>query len=196
MALELKGYLTYRVFQLLKMAHDIRYLYGLLWKEVENFELKEFFRERSQSVEKEVHNLEEALRHLGTGLPLPVPPERTRALEAAPETLPLMAERGGNPVTQGIIQEHQMFMRLDPTQAAVDVHDLLEAGRIEHLEVIAYEHLIALAGELDQPEVRELLEQNRQAGVEERTHVEDRLRPLLEEFRFGRKPGEETREAA
>jgi len=191
MGLDLKGYLAYQCFQMLKMEHDLRELYDLLWKEVENFEIKELFRTRSESLGDGVRHLEQALEKLSAGLPLPTRQAGARALEAAPGVLVLMAEKGGHPVTQGILQEHQTFMRLDPSQAVIEIHHLQEADRVEQAEIVAYDSLIGLAEELHEPGVAELLQANRTQEVESRRLLQERRRAVLREYHEA-----ERREAA
>src|SRR5574340_406900 len=129
--MDLRSYLAYRTYHLLKMEHDSRYLNDLFSKEVENYELKEFLRNEAKSLEGQLHKLEQALGQLGTGLELIGRPGVTRALEVAPDVLPLMAERGGHPVTQGILQDHLMFMRMDPPRPLVARHDRPASQRLQ-----------------------------------------------------------------
>jgi ferritin-like metal-binding protein YciE len=181
MALDLKGYFAYQCFQLLKMEQDLRQLYDLLWKEVENFEIKELFRTRSESLRDQVQHLERALGKLTAGLPLPTG-EAGRALEAAPEVLALMAEKGGHPLTQGLLQEHHAFMRLDPSQALIEIHHLQETERIEELETSAYDALLGLAQELRESALPELLRPDRTRQAEIRRLLQDRRRTVLREY--------------
>ncbi len=73
MAIDLRSYLAYRCFQTLRMEHDLRALYELLWKEVENFELKELFRNRSEAIGEQMEHLEAALGKLDAVIGLPTP---------------------------------------------------------------------------------------------------------------------------
>ncbi len=98
-----------------------------------------------------------------------------------------MAERGGHPLTQGMLQEHQVFMRLDPSPAVQEIHDLLEANRIENLQLLTFDELIALAEELKEPEVVALLKKQRREEEANRKMVQEWMRSLVREYREGKR---------
>ena len=60
------------------MEHDLRALYELLWKEVENFELKELFRARSEAIGQQMEHLEVAMGKLDGPWGCPARPPRRR----------------------------------------------------------------------------------------------------------------------
>ena len=86
-----------------------------------------------------------------------------------------------------MLQEHQTFMRLDPAPAIVEIHDLLEADRIEQLQTLTYEELITLAEELKEPEVVTLLKKQRREEEASRKMVQEWLRSLVHEYREGKR---------
>jgi ferritin-like metal-binding protein YciE len=156
-----------------------------LWKEVENFELKELFRARGEAIQEHAERLESVLSKLDASVSLPT--TGARGVEAEGGLLSLLAERGGHPVTQGLLQEHQLFMRLDPSQAVVEIHDLMEAGRIEHTQMMACDELIGLAQELQEADVVALLKQERREEEANRGILLDWMHTLVREYREGRR---------
>jgi len=81
---------------------------------------------------------------------------------------------------QGLVEEHEEFLDMDPSQEVLDVFNLTSAQKTEHYEISAYENLVVLANQLGMEDAADLLHQNLR---EEEQTLED-LQELTQQFDY------------
>ena len=86
---------------------------------------------------------------------------------------------------EGLITEHEDFMKQDPDQAILDLHNLVAGQKTEHYEITAYGNLALIADRLGMDEAGDLLHRN----LEEEEQALDRLSSLTDEFDYGQFDG-------
>ncbi|QCS41053.1 ferritin-like domain-containing protein [Natrinema versiforme] len=87
---------------------------------------------------------------------------------------------------EGLLEEYEEFVSMDPDQDVMDYHNMAAAEKTEHYEIAAYGNLIPLADQLGMDDAADLLEENlreEQAALEELTE-------LTEEFEMDAIPAE------
>ena len=87
---------------------------------------------------------------------------------------------------EGLIEEHEEFTSMDPSQEVMDYHNMAAAEKTEHYEIAAYGNLIPLADQLGMDEAADLLEQN----LREEQDALDELKELTETFEMDAIPAE------
>jgi len=159
MAMDLRDYFLLRCSDTLVMERDIWQMNNLMTREVEDLRLKEILQRNSIPTRQQISNLEQVVDGLG-GF-------------AGPEE---------NPVTQGMIRAHRLFIELIPPQYLIDIHDALEATKIENMEIAAYNGLINLARLLGEDVFVPMLQQNLAWEERMRKREESELPSLLEDL--------------
>ncbi|MGQ3411611.1 ferritin-like domain-containing protein [Natrinema sp. LN54] len=87
---------------------------------------------------------------------------------------------------EGLLEEYEEFVSMDPDQDVMDYHNMAAAEKTEHYEIAAYGNLIPLADQLGMDDAADLLEETlreEQAALEELTE-------LTEEFEIDAIPAE------
>jgi ferritin-like metal-binding protein YciE len=87
---------------------------------------------------------------------------------------------------QGLLEEHEEFVQMDPDQDILNVFNLAAAQKTEHYEIAAYGNLIPLADELGLDEGADLLEEN----LREEEDALEKLATLTENYDLDSLPGE------
>jgi ferritin-like metal-binding protein YciE len=82
----------------------------------------------------------------------------------------------------GLIEEHEEFVRMDPDETLLDVHNLVAAQKTEHYEIAAYGNLALIADRLGMGEAGNLLHEN----LEEEEAALNRLASLTDTFDYDR----------
>jgi ferritin-like metal-binding protein YciE len=83
---------------------------------------------------------------------------------------------------EGLIEEHEEFVRMDPDETLLDVHNLVAAQKTEHYEIAAYGNLALIADRLGMGEAGNLLHEN----LEEEEAALNRLASLTDTFDYDR----------
>lgn len=158
MAMDMREYFRLRCSEMLVMERDIWQMNNLMARESKNPRLAEALTRHSEPTRQQISNLEQVVDQLGgmTG------PEES-------------------PVTHGLMRAHRLFMDLNPSQELIDIHNALEGDKVEHMEIAAYTGLIALARQLNETEIVQLLQQNLHGEEQMRARVESDLPSLLAE---------------
>jgi ferritin-like metal-binding protein YciE len=159
MAMNLRDYFQLRCSEMLIAERDILKMNQLMTQEVQHSRLKEMFQRHADPTKQQIENLERVVDRLGG----PIGPSE-------------------NPVTQGMMRAHQMFMETNPPQNLIDIHNALEGDKVEHLELVSYQGLIALAQQLGEQELVQLLQENRTGEDQMRSRLESDLPSLLSEL--------------
>jgi ferritin-like metal-binding protein YciE len=87
---------------------------------------------------------------------------------------------------QGLLEEHEEFVQMDPDQDILNVFNLAAAQKTEHYEIAAYGNLIPLADELGLDEGADLLEEN----LREEEDALEKLATLTENYDLDSPPRE------
>lgn len=140
MAIDLRDYFQLRCSEMLVMERDIWQMNNLMSRECQNRRIKESFERHNEPTRQQISNLEQIVDRLGG-----------------------MTGPDENPVTQGMMRAHRLFMEMNPPQELIDVNDALEGEKTEHLEMASYTGLITLAQQLDEDEIVQMLQQNFQS---------------------------------
>ncbi|THE65137.1 DUF892 family protein [Salinadaptatus halalkaliphilus] len=77
---------------------------------------------------------------------------------------------------EGLLEEYEEFISMDPDQEVMDYHTMAAAEKTEHYEIAAYGNLLPLADQLGMNEAADLLEENlreEQETLEELTELTD-----------------------
>ena len=102
---------------------------------------------------------------------------QVQRLEKVFETLGRKARPVDASVVEGLVEEKRRFLSEDPTPEVLDVFNLDAAVRNEHVEIGAYESLLALAEQMGANDVVEPLRQN----LSEERATLDKLTKLAKE---------------
>jgi len=137
MAIDLQQYFRLRCSNMLIMERNIWQIYTEMIRDTKNPMLKELLEHNNRPLRHRISNLEQVVDKLGGIIGQEV-----------------------DPVTRGMMEAYRIFMDLNPPQEYIDLHNALEAERIEHLELGAYDGLIRLAKHLHLGDIAELLELN------------------------------------
>ncbi|MFC7141040.1 ferritin-like domain-containing protein [Halosimplex aquaticum] len=81
---------------------------------------------------------------------------------------------------QGLIEEHQELVDMDPDQSVLDVANLTAAQKTEHYEIAAYGNLALLADRLGMDEAGDLLHEN----LEEEEEALEKLKDLADQYDY------------
>ena len=108
--------------------------------------LKEGFEEHRAETENQIDRLEEVFEHL----------------DESPEEMT-------DPVVDGLLEAHESFMDMDPSEGVMNRHNIAAGQKTEHYEIAAYDDLITLAGQLGYDDARDLLQESLE---EERQELE------------------------
>ena len=128
-----------------------------LAEETEDEEIAEAFREHREETQGQIERLEQVFDEIGE------PPEKEEC-----EGI------------EGLIEEHEEFLEMDPDQKIIDLHNVAAAEKTEHYEIAAYGNLALIADRLDMDEAGDLLHQN----LEEEKAALEKLKTLTDEFEF------------
>jgi len=90
----------------------------------------------------------------------------------------------------GIITEHEEFVRLNPDQDLLDLHVLLAAQKAEHYEIAAYGNMALVADRLGMDEAGDLLH----TTLEEEQATLKKLSTLVDDYEFERVTDEASAE--
>ncbi len=97
------------------------------------------YRTHEQQTRQQIQNLEQCFQILGQ----------------QPQRVPCLA-------VQGLKQEHDSFLKDNPSQAILTMFDLGAAFKTEHYEIASYLSLIEAARAMNQPQIVQLLQHNLQ----------------------------------
>lgn len=86
----------------------------------------------------------------------------------------------------GLIENHEEFVRQDPDQHVLDRFNIAAGQMSEHYEIAMYGNLIPVADQLGLDDVADTLEQN----LREEQDALDKLSEIGEEFDYGQIPSE------
>lgn len=175
MAMDMRQYLAFRCSEMLKMERDILQMNNIMAGEVQQGELKQQFQRHSGTTEQQIRNLEQAVDRLGGA------PQSSSVIGQVTEALGVTSDQG-TPVTKGMMQEHKMFMGLNPPQSLIDLNDALEGDKVEHLEMASYHGMIALAQQMGEQDIVALLRQNLQGEEQMCSTIEKDVPALLSQF--------------
>ena len=128
-----------------------------LAEETEDEEIADAFREHREETQNQIERLEQVFDMIGE------PPEKEEC-----EGI------------EGLIEEHEEFLEMDPDQKILDLHNVAAAEKTEHYEIAAYGNLALIADRLDMDEAGDLLHQN----LEEEQAALEKLKTLTDEFEF------------
>jgi len=81
---------------------------------------------------------------------------------------------------EGLLEEHQEFVDMDPDGRLLDVHNLVAAQKTEHYEIAAYGNLALLADRLGMEDAGDLLHEN----LEEEEEALSKLASLTEDHDY------------
>ncbi|QLH76488.1 DUF892 family protein [Halosimplex rubrum] len=81
---------------------------------------------------------------------------------------------------QGLIEEHEELLDMDPDADVLDVHNLTAAQKTEHYEIAAYGNLALLADRLGMGEAGDVLHEN----LEEEEAALEKLKGLTSEYDY------------
>lgn len=128
-----------------------------LAEQTEDEEVAEAFRDHREETQGHIDRLEEVFEMIGE------PPEKEEC-----EGI------------EGLIEEHDEFLEMDPDQKILDLFNLGAAQKTEHYEISAYGNLALIADRLDMDEAGDILHEN----LEEEKAALEKLKDLTDEFEF------------
>ncbi|WP_135365095.1 YciE/YciF ferroxidase family protein [Halosimplex halophilum] len=128
-----------------------------LAEQTEHEEIARAFREHREETEGHIDRLEEVFEMLGQE--------------------PEEEECEG---IQGLIEEHQELVEMDPDPEVLDVANLTAAQKTEHYEIAAYGNLALLADRLGMDEAGDILHEN----LEEEEAALEKLKDLTSEYDY------------
>lgn len=159
MAMDLRDFMLLRCSEMLVMERDIWQMNNMMARECHNPRLKDALERHSEPTRQQISNLEQVVDRLGG-----------------------MTGPDESPVTQGMMRAHRLFIDMKPPQNLIDINDALEGDKVEHMEIAGYTGLIALARQLGENDIAQLLQQNLQGEEQMRSRVESDLPSLLSEL--------------
>ena len=130
-----------------------------LEEQTEDHDIAQAFREHRKETRDHIERLEEVFDMLGE------PPEKEEC-----EGI------------EGLIEEHEEFLEMDPDQKILDLHNMAAAEKTEHYEIAAYGNLALIADRLGMDEAGDLLHEN----LEEEKAALEKLKELTDDFEFER----------
>lgn len=137
--------------------HELLDVLDQLAEQTENEEISQAFRDHRMQTERQIERVEEVFDMIGE------PPEEEEC-----EGI------------KGLVEEHDSFMQMDPSQEIVDIHNMTAAEKTEHYEIAAYGNLAKLANQLGMSDAGDLLHENL---VEEQETL-DKLKDLSDQFDY------------
>ncbi len=137
MAIDLHDYFRLRCSSMLVMERNIWQIYREMIRDTHNVKLKELFEENDTPMRRRISHLEQVIDRQG-GI-------------VGPDV---------DPATRGMMEAYRIFMEQNPPREYVDLHNALEAERIEQMEMGAYDGLLQLAHHLGEEDIAQLLAQN------------------------------------
>lgn len=114
-------------------------------------ELQEGFAEHRNETEEHVDRLESVFEQL----------------DEAPEEMP-------DPVVDAMMEAHESFMEMDPSEDALNRHNIAAGQKTEHYEIAAYDDLLTLAHQLEYEEVTDHLEETLEEEKQELETLEQK----------------------
>lgn len=117
--------------------HRILAILQTLASESQDPQATQAYQTHEQQTRQQIQNLEQCYHILGQ----------------QPQRVPCLA-------VQGLKQEHDSFLKDNPTGSILTMFDLGAAFKTEHYEIASYLSLIDAARAMNQPQVVQLLEQN------------------------------------
>lgn len=159
MVMDLREYFQRRCSEMLVMEREVWRLTNLMAQECRDASLKTLFENRNLPARHRISNLEQIVDRLG-GI---VGPE-------------------DDPLTLAILRRHRLWVEEHPPQALLDVHDMLEGDMLAHLAIAGYRALLAVARQLDEAAIAELLEENLRNEDELHAALTRRTPELLREL--------------
>lgn len=176
MAMNVHDLLRLKCTQMLAAEQDILRMNNMMAQEVQNPRLKDMLVQHAAPTQQQIDNLQMVLNRLGG------PMEPQGMVEKVEERMGMGGTMQHTPVTQGMMRAHEEFKAMNPAQQLVDINDALEGDKVEHFEIASYTGLIALARQLGQDEVVQMLQQNLGGEEQMRTRIESDLPSLLAEL--------------
>lgn len=137
--------------------HELLDVLDQLSEQTENEEIAQAFREHRQQTEGHIERVEEVFDMIGE------PPEEEEC-------------KG----IQGLVEEHEEFLEMDPSQEVLDLYNMTAAEKTEHYEIAAYGNLAKLANQLGMDDAGDLLHENL---VEEEETLE-KLKDLSDQYDY------------
>ena len=128
-----------------------------LAEQTDSEEITRAFEEHREQTEQHVERVEEVFEMIGE------PPEEEEC-------------EGIN----GLIQEHEEFVEMEPDQAVLDLYNLSAAEKTEHYEIAAYGNLAFLADQLGMDDAADLLGTN----LDEEKQTLETLKDLTVDYEF------------
>jgi len=135
--------------------HELLDVLDQLAEQTQNEELAQAFEEHREETQTHVDRVEHVFEMIGE------PPEEEEC-----EGI------------QGLIEEHEEFLDMDPTPELLDVHNTTAAEKTEHYEIAAYGNLTYLATELGMDDAADLLSEN----LESEKAALEKLEDLTEQY--------------
>ncbi|MHB9110388.1 MAG: YciE/YciF ferroxidase family protein [Armatimonadota bacterium] len=175
--MDLQGYLAFRCSQMLKMERDILAMNNMMAEEVKTPRLKEMLQQHAGPTQQQISTLEQVVRQLGGESE----EQQGGVIGQVTEALG-MEGQGSTPITKAMMQEHQQFLSMKPSQELIDLNDALEGDKVEHLEIASYTGLMNLAKHMGRDDIAHLLQQNLQGEQEMRSRIEANTATLFSEI--------------
>lgn len=143
--------LEFRLGTALSMEHDSLEMLGELEEAAQSGELKGMFRHHAQETRQQIENLQRVFELLG-----------------------ITPDESPSPTTKGLAKEGRSLIR-KTSDALLDEVVLAAALETEHVEIAAYETLIAMTNGLGAREVSSLLSEN----LEQEKHTSEELLTMV-----------------
>lgn len=137
--------------------HELLDVLSELAEQTSEDEISQAFQEHREETQGHIDRLEEVFDMIGE------PPEKEEC-----EGI------------QGLIEEHEGFLEMDPEPAVLDLYNLTAAQKTEHYEIAAYGNLALIADRLGMDEAGDLLHEN----LEEEQETLDTLSQLTDEYDY------------
>lgn len=102
-------------------------------------------------------------------------------IEQVFEQLDVDADAEEDPIIEGMIEAHEEFMNVDPSDEAIDRFNIAAGQKAEHYEIATYGNLIPMADQLEMDDAADTLEETLR---EEQDELET-LSEMGEEFDYG-----------
>ncbi|WP_123535475.1 DUF892 family protein [Halosimplex salinum] len=137
--------------------HELLDVLDDLAEQTEHEEIARAFRDHREETEGHIERLEEVFEMIGE------PPEKEEC-----EGI------------QGLIEEHEELVEMEPDQGVLDVANVTAAEKTEHYEIAAYGNLALMADRLGMDEAGDILHEN----LEEEEAALEKLKDLTDQYDF------------
>lgn len=108
--------------------------------------------------------------------------EQINRLETVFEAVGKEPEAAEDPVVEAMIEAHEEFIEMDPSEGALNRFNITAGQKSEHYEIACYGSLTPMADQLGLDDAADTLEQN----MREEQDALDELATLSEEFDYDR----------